>query len=89
MESHCGQIMYPPKDWVLVVTKGDKGHTVHQCLRVADRPIYAAQFHIEMAGTAENSRQIMGNFLKVAKDWGGYNPKGKVLAEPELLPPTK
>jgi len=89
MESHCGQIMYPPKGWVLVVTKGDKGHTVHQCLRVADRPIYAAQFHIEMAGTAENSQQIMGNFLKLAKEWGGYNPRGKALAEPELLPIAK
>jgi hypothetical protein len=82
MESHCGQIMYPPKGWVLVVTKGDKGHTVHQCLRVIDRPIYAAQFHIEMAGTAENSRQIMGNFLKLAKEWGGYNAKAKAMAEP-------
>jgi hypothetical protein len=89
MESHCGQIMYPPKGWVLVMTKGDKGYTVHQCLRVIDRPIYAAQFHIEMAGTAENSRQIMGNFLKLAKECGGYNAKGKSLVEPELLPPTK
>jgi hypothetical protein len=85
MESHCGQIMYPPKGWVLVVTKGDKGHTVHQCLRIKDRPIYAAQFHIEMPGTAENSRQIMSNFLKLAKEWGGYNPNGKAPAEPELF----
>jgi hypothetical protein len=85
MESHCGQIMYPPKGWVLVVTKGDKGHTVHQCLRVVDRPIYAAQFHIEMAGTAENSRRIMSNFLKIAKEWGGYNLKGNALAEPEVF----
>jgi len=85
MESHCGQIMYPPKGWVLVVTKGDKGHTVHQCLRVANRPIYAAQFHIEMAGTAENSWRIMSNFLNLAKEWGGYNPKGKALAEPETF----
>jgi hypothetical protein len=83
MESHCGQIMYPPKGWVLVVTKGDKGHTVTQCLRVKDRPIYAAQFHIEMAGTAENSRRIMGNFLDLAKKWGGYNLQGKALPEPE------
>jgi hypothetical protein len=82
MESHCGQIMYPPKGWVLVVTKGDKGHTVTQCLRVADRPIYAAQFHIELAGTAENSRTIMSNFLKLAKEWGGYNSKGKAISEP-------
>lgn len=83
MESHCGQIVYPPKGWVLVVTKGDKGRTVNQCLRVKDRPIYAAQFHVEMAGTAENSRRIMGNFLGLAKKWGGYNPKGKALTEPD------
>jgi len=82
MESHCGQIVYPPKGWVLVVTKGDKGHTVNQCLRVKNRPIYAAQFHIEMTGTAENSRRIMGNFLGLAKQWGGYNPNGKALSEP-------
>jgi hypothetical protein len=83
MESHCGQIMYPPKGWMLVVTKGDKGHTVTQCLRAKDRPIYAAQFHIEMAGTAENSRRIMSNFLNLAKQWGGYNPQGQALPEPE------
>jgi hypothetical protein len=82
MESHCGQIVYPPKGWVLVVTKGDKGQTVNQCLRVKDRPIYAAQFHIEMPGTAENSRIIMSNFLRLAKEWGGYNSKGTALAEP-------
>jgi hypothetical protein len=82
MESHCGQIMYPPKGWVLVVTKGDKGHTAIQCLRVKDRPIYAGQFHIEMEGTAENSRRIMSNFLNLAKRWGGYNPQGKALPEP-------
>ena len=84
MESHCGQIVYPPKGWVRVVTKGDRGHTVNQCLRVKDRPIYAAQFHVEMAGTAENSRRIVANFLALAKDWGGYNPSGKALAEPEV-----
>ena len=43
-----------------------------QCLRVDGRPIYAAQFHIEMAGTPENSRTIMGNFLKLARDWGDH-----------------
>jgi GMP synthase-like glutamine amidotransferase len=45
--------------------------TENQCLRIADRYIYAAQFHIEMAGTPENSRRIMGNFLSLAKAWGG------------------
>ena len=39
-----------------------------------DRPIYAAQFHIEMEGTPEASRQIMSNFLAVARAWGGYKP---------------
>jgi hypothetical protein len=86
MESHCGQIMYPPKGWMLVATKGQGGLTVCQCLRVKDRPIYAAQFHIEMPGTAENSQKIMSNFLGVAKKWGGYNPKAKRLSAPELWP---
>jgi hypothetical protein len=83
MESHCGQIMYPPKGWIQVVTKGDKGHTINQCLRVKDRPIYAAQFHMEMPGTADNSRKIMSNFLAIAKQWGGYNPQRRALAEPK------
>lgn len=86
MESHCGQIAYPPKGWALVVTKGRGGHTVCQCLRVKDRPVYAAQFHIEMPGTAENSQRIMGNFLEAARRWGGYNPQGKSLPEPEPWP---
>jgi hypothetical protein len=85
MESHCGQIAYPPKGWTLIATKGTGGHTVCQCLRVTDRPIYAAQFHIEMPGTAANSRLLMANFLRVAKEWGGYNPNGKPLPEPERL----
>ena len=53
-----------------------------QCLRVKDRYIYAAQFHVEMAGTPENSRHIMSNFLKLAKEWGGYNPAAKPIVEP-------
>src|SRR5262249_4028858 len=55
MESHCGQIEYLPKGWSLIVTKGADGKTKNQCLRVNDRYIYAAQFHIEMQGTPENS----------------------------------
>ncbi len=47
-----------------------------------DRYIYAAQFHIEMAGTPENSRRIMANFLALAKTWGGYNDKGKQVKAP-------
>jgi hypothetical protein len=86
MESHCGQMAYVPKGWVQVVTRGRGAHTINQCLRVKDRYIYSAQFHIEMAGTPENSRRIMGNFLSLAKQWGGYNPKGSPVAEPVALP---
>ncbi len=80
MESHCGQIEWPPKGWELVVTAGPGTKTKSQCLRVSDRYIYAAQFHIEMAGTPEISRQIMRNFLTLAETWGGYNPHGKSVS---------
>jgi hypothetical protein len=85
MESHVGQIAWPPKGWVRVATKGPGAFTVNQCLRVENRYIYAAQFHMEMAGTPENSRRIMGNFLALAKEWGGYNPNGKPIPRPEPL----
>lgn len=68
MESHCGQIEYPPRGWRLVATAGPGSQTAHQCLRFGDRPVYAAQFHIEMAGTPESSRTIMANFLRLAAD---------------------
>ncbi len=84
MEYHCGQIAYLPKGWIRVVTKGPGALTVNQCLRVEDRYIYAAQFHMELPGTPENSRRIMGNFLSLAKEWGGYNPRGKPVSPPEL-----
>jgi GMP synthase-like glutamine amidotransferase len=80
MESHVGQIAYVPDGWVRLATKGPGAFTENQCLRLADRPIYAAQFHIEMSGTPENSRRIMGNFLRLAKTWGGYNPQGQPAA---------
>lgn len=83
MESHVGQVAYVPDGWVRVATRGPGALTENQCLRVADRYIYAAQFHLEMAGTPENSRKIMGNFLRLAKAWGGYNPEGKPVAPPE------
>ena len=67
MQSHCGQIEWAPKGWELIVTAGEGTRTKTQCLRLRDRPIYAAQFHIEMAGTPEVSRQIMGNFLEQAR----------------------
>jgi hypothetical protein len=77
MESHCGQIEWPPQGWLLVAGAGPGTQTKTQCLRMQDRYIYAAQFHIEMAGTPENSRQIMGNFLGLAKAWGGYKLKSQ------------
>jgi len=84
-ESHVGQIDYVPDGWVRVVTKGPNGLTENQCLRVADRYIYAAQFHMELPGTPEPSQRIMSNFLAAAKQWGGYNPKGKPVAPPEAF----
>ena len=66
MESHCGQIEWPPKGWELVATCGQGGKTKTQCLRLKDHVVYAAQFHIEMEGTPESSRTIMGNFLSMA-----------------------
>ena len=70
MESHCGQIQWPPTGWELVATAGPGAKTKTQCLRLKDGCIYAAQFHIEMAGTTETSRQIAANFLALAKRWG-------------------
>lgn len=72
MESHVGQIAFVPPGWKRIVTKGPGAHTENQCLRVHDLPIYAAQFHIEMLGTPENSRRIMRNFLNEAERFGGY-----------------
>jgi hypothetical protein len=72
MESHCGQIEWPPAGWILIATAGPDTKTRTQCIRMNDHPIYAAQFHIEMAGTPEASKQIMANFLEMAKAWGGY-----------------
>ena len=75
MESHCGQIEWPPAGWELIAAAGPGTQTKAQCLRVKDRFIYAAQFHIEMAGTPKTSRQITSNFLTLAKSWGRYNSK--------------
>ena len=86
-ESHCGQIEWPPKGWVLIVTRGRGGKTKSQCLRVKDRYIYAAQFHIDMGG--ENARKIMANFLSLAKKRGGYNPNGKPVPMPEPWPASR
>ncbi len=85
MESHIGQIAYVPKGWIRAVTRGPGALTENQCLRVVDRYIYAAQFHIEMDGTPETSQRIMSNFLSLARDWGGYNPRGKTVSVPESI----
>jgi hypothetical protein len=69
MESHCGQIAWAPKGWELIATAGPSGLTKTQCLRFGGFPIHAAQFHLEMAGTPEVSRRIMGNFLEEARHW--------------------
>jgi hypothetical protein len=89
MESHCGQIEYVPRGWLHLVENGPGGHTRIQCLRRADRPIYAAQFHIEMDGTPQNSRRIMDNFLKVAVAWRdtGRIPKPAGELKPTEVPP--
>ncbi len=78
MESHCGQIEWPPQGWQLIATAGPGTKTKTQCLRLKDRYIYGAQFHIEMEGSPEVSRRLMGNFLTLSKQWGGWNPNGKM-----------
>jgi len=66
MQSHCGEIVYAPRGWQVVATGGAGSLTRNQCLRWGQRPIYAAQFHIEMEGTPEVSRAIMSGFLELA-----------------------
>ncbi|HEX5443268.1 MAG TPA: discoidin domain-containing protein [Pirellulales bacterium] len=83
MESHCGQIAYAPQGWIQIASKGTGAQTEMQCLRVADRPIYAAQFHIEMPGTPRESRRIVANFLELAKKCGGYQESPRSLALPK------
>jgi len=87
-ESHIGQIAYPPQGWVRVATRGPGALTVNQCIRVRNRYIYAAQFHMELPGTPATSQKIMGNFLSLARSWGGYNPRGKPLDPPRPLRAT-
>ncbi|HKB41076.1 MAG TPA: discoidin domain-containing protein [Gemmataceae bacterium] len=82
VQNHCGQIEWAPRGWVLVATRGAGGKTRTQCLRVKDRYIYAAQFHFEAPGTLATSRVIMTNFLKLAREWGGYNPDAKPVPPP-------
>jgi hypothetical protein len=88
MESHCGQIQWAPEGWMLIVTAGTGAKTRTQCIRVHDRYIYAAQFHIEMDGTPATSRRIMSNFLAEAKRWGGYNPEARPAQPPPFWTPS-
>lgn len=67
MESHCGQIEWAPRGWELIATAGEGTLTKTQCLRRKGYPIYAAQFHIEMAGSPDVSRRIMENFIGMAR----------------------
>jgi hypothetical protein len=69
VESHCGQIEWAPKGWQLIATAGKGTLTKTQCLRLKNRPIYAAQFHIENSGALVTSRTIMTNFLHIAQEW--------------------
>lgn len=75
MESHCGQIEWPPRGWKLIATAGSGTKTLTQCLRLEGLPIYAAQFHIEMEGAPEASKVIVQNFLRLAREAGGYRMK--------------
>ncbi len=73
------------KDWCERTREPFRGT---QCMRRVDRPIYAAQFHIELFDeTVEHSKRIMGSFLEMAKEWGGYNPEGAALEAPKALEP--
>jgi GMP synthase-like glutamine amidotransferase len=69
MESHCGQIAWPPRGWELIATAGQGSLTRVQCIKRRGAPIYAAQFHIEMTGTPESSYHIMCNFLAEVDRW--------------------
>jgi len=89
-ESHVGQIEWAPDGWVLIATAGRGALTRTQCLRVKDRYIYAAQFHIESyEGTLQNSQRILSNFLSLAKQWGGYNPQGPPVPPPQSFPASE
>jgi hypothetical protein len=66
-ESHCGQVEFLPTGWTLLATHGPGGKTKNQLMKVADKPIYAAQFHIDMGG--EHAKLLAKNFLDVARDW--------------------
>jgi hypothetical protein len=78
-EYHCGQLNYLPTGWHQIGGRGDLNTlTEMQCFRRDDRLIYGAQFHIENNSsssiTNNNSIIIMGNFVNLAQQWGGYHP---------------
>ncbi len=63
-EAHCGQIAFLPPGWTLLATHVPGGNTVHQLMKVAGHPIYAAQFHIDMGG--EHAEILAANFVTIA-----------------------
>jgi GMP synthase-like glutamine amidotransferase len=89
-QSHVGQMAFVPPGWLLVAEGGRDAKTKLQCLRLESRHVYAAQFHIESATwkdeTWESAKTIMGNFLALARNWGGYNPRGTPVAPAEPWP---
>jgi hypothetical protein len=80
MESHCGQIEWPPQGWQLIATAGEGTKTKTQCLRLKDQCIYAAQFHIEMDGHAGGVASDHGQF--------SFPRKGSGAAAPTMIDPA-
>jgi len=87
-EYHCGQLEYLPAGWDLIVTKGKGGKTWMQCMKKRGTCIYAAQFHIELRGTPEVSRQVMSNFLATAKAWSQEHGGKRYAGETAHAPAT-
>ena len=86
VESHCGQIEWAPRGWLLIVTGGEGAKTRVQCIRRAESPVYAAQFHVELEGSPEPSLRITRSFLALARAWrrGEFGNTG--LPAPGPLP---
>ena len=83
VESHCGQVAYLPPGTRTGRHQGT-GQPDERSVFSCQGPLHLwGQFHIEMEGTPDNSRRIMANFLSLARQWGGYNPKGKSIPEPK------
>jgi hypothetical protein len=70
----------------LIVTGGEGAKTRVQCIRRAESPVYAAQFHVELEGSPEPSLRITRSFLALARAWrrGEFGNTG--LPPPGPLP---